>query len=53
VILSGIDGLNNHSIEKALGEIPSASNSLEETLANKSASKLLNIGMEFMLNVEN
>jgi hypothetical protein len=52
-MLSGIDGLNNNSIENALGERPSAGNSLEATLANKSASELLNLGMEFMLNAEN
>jgi hypothetical protein len=51
-MLSRIDGMNNNSIENALGERPSAGYSLEATLANKSASKLLNLGMEFMLNDE-
>jgi hypothetical protein len=50
VMLSKIDGLNNNSIENTLGEIPSVGNSLEATLANKSSSELLNLGMEFMLN---
>jgi len=53
VILSKINGLNNNTIENALGERPSTSNILEAPLANKSSSKLLNLGMEFMLNAEN
>ena len=50
--LSGIDGLNNNSIENEFGERPSAGKILEAMLANKSASKLLNLGMELMLNAE-
>ena len=38
VILSGMDGLNNNSIEKAVGEKFSAGISHEATFANKSAS---------------
>jgi hypothetical protein len=52
-MLSGIDGLDNNSIENALQDKPSMGNNLESTLANKSASGLLNLGMEFMLNDEN
>ena len=52
-MLSGIDGLNNNSIENELGERSYAGNSLEVTLANKSTSKLFSLGMEFMLNAEN
>jgi hypothetical protein len=52
VILSEIDGVKNNSIENSLGERPSVGNSLEATLANKSSSELLNLGMEFMLNSE-
>jgi hypothetical protein len=52
-MLSRINDLNKNSIENALGERPSTGNSLEATLANKSSSELLNIGMDFMLNVEN
>jgi hypothetical protein len=52
-MLSEIGSLNNNSIENALGERPSTDNSLEATLANKSASELPNLGMEFMLNAEN
>ena len=52
VMLYGINGLNNSSIENALGERPSAGNSLEATLANKSVFELLSLGMEFMLNAE-
>jgi hypothetical protein len=52
-MLSGIDGLDNNSIENALEDKPSAGNNLESTLANKSTSGLLNLGMEFMLNAEN
>jgi hypothetical protein len=51
-MLSEIDDLNNNSIENALGERPSTGNSLELTLANKSAYELLSLGMEFMLNAE-
>ena len=51
-MLSGINGLNNNSIKNTLGERPLVDNSLEETLANKSASELLYLGMEFMLNAE-
>jgi hypothetical protein len=53
VMLSGIDGMNNNSIENALRERPSMDNILEATLANKSTSELLNLEMEFMLNDEN
>jgi hypothetical protein len=53
VILSGIDGRNNSSTENALGDKPSAGRSLEATLASRSASVLLDLGMEFILKVEN
>jgi len=53
VTLSGIDGLNNKSIENAFGERPSVGKSLEAMLANKPASEFLNLGMELMLNAKN
>jgi hypothetical protein len=52
-MLSGIDDLNNNSIENALGEIPSVGNNLEATLASKSTSELLILGMEFISNARN
>jgi hypothetical protein len=52
-MLSGIDGLNNNSIENAFGERPSVGKSLEATLAKKSALKLFNLGMYLMLNAKN
>jgi hypothetical protein len=52
-MLSGTDGLKNNSIENAFEERPFAGKILEATLANKSASKLFNLGMDLMLNVEN
>jgi hypothetical protein len=53
VILSGTDGRNNSSMENAFGDRPSAGRSLEATLASKSASALLDLGMEFILKEEN
>jgi hypothetical protein len=53
VILSGIDGRNNSSMENAFGDKPSVGRSLEATLANKSALALFNLGMEFILKAEN
>jgi hypothetical protein len=53
VTLSGIDDLNNNSIENAFRERPSAGKSLEATLVNKSALELLSLGMELMLNAKN
>ena len=53
VMLFGMDGLNNNSMENAFGERPSAGKSFEVTLANKAASKLFNLGTELMLNAEN
>ena len=52
-MLSKIDDLNNNSTENTFGERPSEGNNLEATLANKSASKLFNLGIELILNVEN
>jgi len=52
-MLLEIDGLNNNSTENALGERPSAGNNFEATLANKSVSELLNLGMEFILKARN
>ena len=52
-MLSGINGLNNNSIENAFEERPSAEKSLEATLANRSTSELLNVGMKLMLNAKN
>jgi hypothetical protein len=52
-MLSEKDGLNNNSTKNAFGDRPSAGKSFEMTLANKSASKLFNLGIEFMLNAEN
>jgi hypothetical protein len=49
VILSGIDGQNNSSTENAFGDKPSAGRSLEATLASRSASSLLDLGMKFLL----
>jgi hypothetical protein len=53
VILSGIDGRNNSSTENAFGDKPSAGSSLEATLASRSASVLLDLGMKFILKAEN
>jgi hypothetical protein len=53
VMLSGTDGLNNSSTKNAFGDKPSVGKSFEATLANKSASELFNLGIEFMLNAEN
>jgi hypothetical protein len=52
-MLSGTDGRNNRSTENASGDKPSAGKSLEATLANKSASTLFNLGIEFILKAEN
>jgi hypothetical protein len=52
-MLSQMDGLNNSSMENTFGDKPSAGKSFEATLANKSASELFNLGIEFMLNAEN
>jgi hypothetical protein len=52
-MLSGTDGRNSSSTENASGDKPSAGRSLEVTLANKSASELFNLGIEFILKVEN
>jgi hypothetical protein len=52
-MLSGINGLNNNSIENALGEIPSVGNNLEATLASKSTSELFDLRMKFILNARN
>ena len=52
-MLSGTDGLNNSSMENASGDKPSAGKSLEATLANRSASELFNLGIEFILKEEN
>ena len=49
MMLSGIDGLNNSLTENAFGDRPSTIKSFEATLANKSASELFYIGIEFML----
>jgi hypothetical protein len=53
VILSGIDGQNNSSTENVFGDKPSARRSLEATLASRSASALLDLGMEFILKEKN
>jgi hypothetical protein len=53
VILSGTDGRNNSSMENAFGDKPSAGRSLEATLSSRSASVLFDLGMEFILKVEN
>ena len=53
MMLSGTDGLNNSSMENASGDKPSAGKSLEATLANRSASELFNLGIEFILKEEN
>jgi hypothetical protein len=53
VILSGIDGRNNSSTKNAFRDNPFVGRSLEATLASKSASALFNLGMEFILKVEN
>ena len=52
-MLSGTDGRNKSSTENAFGDKPSAGRSLESTLASKSASALLNLGMEFILKEKN
>ena len=52
-MLSGMDGRNSSSTENVSGDKPSAGRSLEATLANKSASELFNLGIEFMLKEEN
>jgi hypothetical protein len=52
-MLSRIDGLNNNSTENALGERPLTDNNLEATLASKSTSELLILGMELILNARN
>jgi hypothetical protein len=52
VIFSGMDGRNNSSTENAFGDKPSAGRSLEATLASRSASTLLDLGMEFILKAE-
>jgi hypothetical protein len=52
-MLSSTDSLNNSSTKNAFGDKPSTRKSFEAALANKSASKLFNLGIEFMLNVEN
>jgi hypothetical protein len=53
MMLYGTDGLNNSSTKNAFGDNLSVGKSFEATLANKSASKLFNLGLEFMLNAEN
>ena len=52
-MLSGTDGLNKISMENAFRDKPYVQKSFEATLANKSASELFNLGIEFMLNAEN
>jgi hypothetical protein len=52
-MLSGTDGLNNSSTENVSRDKPSTGKSLEATLANRSASELFNLGIEFILKVEN
>jgi hypothetical protein len=53
VILLGTDGQNNSSTENVLGDKPSAGRSFEATLASRSASTLLDLGIEFILKAEN
>ena len=45
--------MNNNSMKNVFGERPSAGESLEATLASRSASVLLDLGMEFILKAEN
>jgi hypothetical protein len=52
-MLSGTDGLNKSLMGNAFRDNPFARKSFEATLANKSASELFNLGIEFMLNAEN
>jgi hypothetical protein len=53
MMLSGTDGRNKISTENAFGDKSSAGRSLEATLASRSASVLLDLGMEFILKAEN
>jgi hypothetical protein len=53
VILLGTDGQNNSSTENVLGDKPSTGRSFEATLASRTASTLLDLGIEFILKAEN
>jgi hypothetical protein len=52
-MLLGMDVRNNSSTENAFGDKPTAGKSLKATLANRSASELFNLGIEFILKATN